>query len=189
MLFRSVAIPAKQLLTIITTEENIMKKTITLLAVVAGLSAMPAVASESVATPSVTDQVVDTTVRYANPLNWFNGSTMPAPMQLNLATPDGYKVFLDPETYVQFMNPAFYAQFMSAEFYTPFFKGENLSQWLNPVTYVEYVNPMSYLDLVNPMAYGQYLNPAVYAQSINPLAYVGFIQAKTYQGWADLVSG
>jgi len=166
-----------------------MRKTIAVLAVIAGLTASPAMAEESAANSAVIDQVISTSASFANPVNWLTGVTLPEPAKLNLSTPKGYRVFLDPETYVHFMNPEFYTQFVGADFYTPFFKGENLAQWVKPVAYLDYVNPLSYVDLINPLSYVQYLNPAVYTRSANPLAYVDFIRGETYQGWLDLVRG
>lgn len=127
--------------------------------------------------------------------NWFDpASWMGAPMggaqmggvpQFNLATPNGWAVFMNPQTYPAMMNPATYSQFMQPQFWMQFANPNNMMSWMNPGAYSAFMNPMSYMQWMNPGSYMAFMNPATYMQPMNPGAYAAYMNPNTYMQWMN----
>ena len=103
--------------------------------------------------------------------------------KFNLATPNGWSVFMNPLTYAQMMNPATYAQMLSPAFYMQFINPQNWLSWFNPTAYSNWFNPQTYLQSMNPVSYLPYVNPLTYLAPVNPYNYAPYIDPQTYTQW------
>ena len=123
------------------------------------------------------------------PMDWMNMMPMmgnqPNVAAMNLATPQGWTVFMNPNNYAAFMNPATYGQFMNPQFYMQFADPNNMMAWMNPAAYSQFMNPNAYMQMMNPMAYMQFMNPATYMQPMNPASYATFMDPNTYMQWMN----
>ena len=116
-----------------------IRKTLTTLALLAGLTMVPAYAQSQTTMPNFFDlsSTTNTTaapnagaMNFMDPGAWmsmFSGQPLGGP-QFNLATPGGWTVFMNPSTYGALMNPATYEQFMKPDFYMQF---ANPANWVN----------------------------------------------------------
>lgn len=159
-----------------------IRKTLTTLTLLAGLTMIPAHAQSQTTMPNFFNlsAVTNTTAApNAGTMNFmdhnawmsmFSGQPLGGP-QFNLATPGGWTVFMNPSTYGALMNPATYEQFMKPNFYMQFANPTNWMSWMDPAAYGPWMNPMTYTQMMNPMAYMSYMNPNTYMQWINPAAY------------------
>ncbi len=125
-----------------------------------------------------------------NPMDWMKMMPMMGANQqnvsaMNLATPQGWTVFMNPNNYAAFMNPATYGQFMNPQFYMQFADPNNMMAWMNPAAYGEFMNPNAYMQMMNPMAYMQFMNPNTYMQPMNPASYNAFMDPNTYMQWMN----
>jgi len=127
-------------------------------------------------------------------MNWFDpaswGMTAPAGgvagvPQFNLATPNGWAVFMNPATYPAMMNPATYSQFMQPQFWMQFANPNNMMSWMNPGAYSQFMNPMTYMQWMNPASYMAFMNPGTYMQMMNPGAYAAYMNPNTYMQWMN----